>query len=120
MSPDMMHLFYFLDLVRYNLSMKPASSFTPFTKKLRKQLPTIKAKYHLDTVQLFGSYVRNEQTPTSDLDILVTFTETPSLLEFIALENELSDLLGVKVDLVMKNTLKPPLQKIILEEAVPV
>ncbi len=100
--------------------MKTISASAHLAKKLQNQLPHLQGKHHVDTLQLFGSYVRDEQTPASDLDILVAFTETPSLLEFIALENELSDLLGVKVDLVMKSTLKPPLQKIILEEAVPV
>jgi predicted nucleotidyltransferase len=64
--------------------------------------------------------VREEQKKKSDLDLLVEFDELPSLLGFIALENYLTDILGVKVDLVMEDTLKPPLDTIVLQEAIPV
>jgi len=69
---------------------------------------------------VFGSYVRHEQRPNSDLDLLVTFSETPGLLRFIALENELTDVLGVKVDLVMRDALKPAIGTSVLAELVPV
>ena len=69
---------------------------------------------------VFGSYTRDEQSPSSDLDLLVTFHEPPSLLRFIELENYLSDLLGVKVDLVMKDALKPRIGERILNEVVTV
>lgn len=75
-------------------------------RTLRQHLPELRERYHVDTLGLFGSYVRHEQRPDSDLDVLVTFTETPGLLTFITLENELSDLLGVKVDLVVEDALK--------------
>ena len=54
----------------------------------------------------------------SDLDILITFTENPSLLQFIRLENLLSERLGVKVDLVMKDSIKPKLRKSILTNTI--
>jgi uncharacterized protein len=50
----------------------------------------------------------------------VTFREDPSLLTFIKIENDLSDALGVKVDLVMKDALKPVIGQSVLREAVPV
>lgn len=74
----------------------------------------------METLEVFGSYVRAEQKVDSDLDLLVTFQEAPSLLTFIAIENDLSDELGVKVDLVMKDSLKPAIGKVILKEAVPI
>ena len=77
-------------------------------------------RYSVDTLEVFGSYVRSEQKQDSDLDILVTFKEVPSLLTFIAIENYLSDLLGVNVDLVMKDSLKPKIGQQILREAIPV
>ena len=77
-------------------------------------------RYSVETLEVFGSYVRSEQRQDSDLDILVTFREVPSLLTFIALENDLSDLLSVKVDLVMKDSLKPKIGGQILREAIPV
>ncbi|GHB56538.1 nucleotidyltransferase family protein [Persicitalea jodogahamensis] len=51
-------------------------------------------------VGVFGSYARNEQTDKSDLDLLIEFDARINLLELIGLEQELSELLGVKVDLV--------------------
>jgi predicted nucleotidyltransferase len=74
----------------------------------------------VETLEVFGSYVRNEQHKDSDLDVLITFKEDPSLLTYIAIENYLSDLLGVTVDLVMKDSLKPKIGEQILSEAIPV
>jgi len=54
------------------------------------------------------------------LDILVSFSKTPGLFEFIRLENYLNDLLGIKVDLVMRTALKPNIGKQIISEARPV
>jgi len=78
----------------------------------------LKIKYSVREIGIFGSYVRNEQGQSSDVDILVEFEKTPSLLEFISLENYLSDILGVKVDLVMKDSLKPNIGRHILEEVI--
>ena len=87
---------------------------------LRQQLPLLREHYSVKALEVFGSYVRHEQKTDSDLDILVTFTEAPSLLKFIRLENHLSDILGVQVDLVMKDSLKPAIGEFILREAVAV
>ena len=72
----------------------------------------------MKTIGVFGSYVRGEQKEGSDLDVLVEFEEPVGLFEFMALENYLSDLLGVKVDLVSKKALKPHIGKRILEEVI--
>ena len=85
---------------------------------LRHQLPILRAKYHVRYLGVFGSYVQGNPKKTSDLDVLVDFTEAPSLFEFIQLESDLSALLGIKVDLVMKSTLKPLIGKHILSEVV--
>lgn len=87
------------------------------TTKLREELPRLRSQYNVTTIELFGSFVRNEQRENSDLDILVTFSQAPSLFKFIELEDYLSDLLGIKVDLVMKSSLKPNIGKRILSEA---
>ena len=87
---------------------------------LRKQLPTLATRYHVGSLGLFGSYVRGEQRPDSDLDVLVTFDELPSLFGLIDLENYLSDLLGVKVDLVPSDSLKPRIDQRIRRELVAV
>ena len=57
-------------------------------------------------VGIFGSFARGDNKKGSDIDILVEFKESPSLLTLIKLENELSELLGVKVDLVTTGSLK--------------
>ena len=83
-------------------------------------MPVLAVRYHAKSLELFGSYIHNAQRADSDLDILVEFDQPPSLFEFIRLEDHLSDMLGVKVDLVMKDALKPDMGKRILREAVPV
>lgn len=62
--------------------------------------------YNPAYVGLFGSFVRGDGTDRSDIDILVRFNNSYSLLQLIKLENELSDRLGVKVDLVTEGSLK--------------
>jgi len=76
----------------------------------------IKDRYHVKEIGLFGSYLKGEANATSDLDILVEFEKTPGLFDFLDLEEYLTELLGIKVDLVMKNSLKPYIGKIILNE----
>ena len=78
----------------------------------------ISGKYKVAEIGIFGSYVKGEQKDTSDVDVLVEFKESIGLLKFIEMENYLTDLLGVKVDLVMKSSLKPRIGKRILEEVV--
>ncbi len=62
--------------------------------------------YNPVRIGLFGSYARNEENSESDLDIMVKFKETLSLLQLIKLENELSKKLGVKVDLVTEGAIQ--------------
>jgi predicted nucleotidyltransferase len=91
-----------------------------FREILRRELPSLRLRYPVNSLGLFGSYVRQENRPDSDLDVLVTFSEAPSLLLLIELENYLSDLLRVKIDLVMRGALKPNTGHRILAEVVPV
>lgn len=95
-------------------------SLEEILETLRQQIPMLAERYSVEKLEVFGSYVRSEQRIDSDLDILVTFREVPSLLTFIAIENYLSDLLGIKVDLVMKDSLKPKIGQQILREAISV
>jgi predicted nucleotidyltransferase len=84
--------------------------------------PALKKNFSVEGIELFGSYVRGEQTEKSDLDVLVTFSEPNDvdLFKFIELRLFLKEKLGVEVDLVEKDTLKPRLKGRILEEAVKV
>jgi hypothetical protein len=87
---------------------------------LQQSMPDIKERYKVKYLGIFGSYVRREEKKSSDLDLLVEFYNAPSLLKFIALEDELSEKTGIKVDLVMKSALKPYIGSRILAEVVPV
>jgi len=86
------------------------------TKKLKENMPTFREKYRVKKLGIFGSYIRGEQKKKSDVDILVEFEKPLGLLEFVGLQMQLSELLGKKVDLVMKTALKPKIGKHILEE----
>ena len=85
---------------------------------IRKCMPILKDKYKVKTIGVFGSYIRGEQGGDGDIDILVELYETIDLFTFIELENFLSETIGMKVDLVMKDTLKPRIRDSILKEAV--
>ncbi len=87
---------------------------------LQAHLPELRERYGVRGLSLFGSYLRGDQRKGSDLDVLVEFERVPSLFEFIRLERYLSELLKIKVDLVMKSALKPAIGRRILEEAQPV
>jgi hypothetical protein len=91
-----------------------------FIKILRQRMPELKERYNVTSLGVFGSYVREGHTKKSDLDLLVDFEDAPSLLTFLRLEHDLSDLLGVKVDLVMRDALRPTIAHRILSELVPV
>ncbi len=87
---------------------------------LRELLPYISQRYYVTSIEVFGSYVRNQQNINSDLDILISFSKTPTLLKFIELKNYLSDKLQLNVDLVMKDSLKPRISQNILNETITV
>lgn len=74
---------------------------------LRQHMPYLSERYAVQSLGVFGSYVRQQQRSDSDFDLLVSFREIPGLLTYIDLENYLTDLLGVRVDLVMDASLKP-------------
>jgi len=83
---------------------------------IASKLSHFREKHQIKSLGIFGSYVRGEAKKRSDVDILVEFEEPISLFRFVDLELELSELVGKKVDLVMKSALKPMIGKMILEE----
>lgn len=99
-------------------------SLPPRTRKimrvLRSQLPELQQRYGVKYLGVFGSYIRGDYKPKSDLDILVEFDYPPTLFQFIAIEQQLSKLTGVEVDLVMKKVLKPDIGRQILTEVIAV
>ena len=93
-------------------------TFEKLKDTLAEHKQELRDRFKVEEIGIFGSYVRKEQKKKSDLDVLVSFFETIDLFTFVELENYLSDILGVKVDLVMKDALKPRLKERILSEAV--
>jgi hypothetical protein len=87
---------------------------------LRSLLPDLRDRYGVVRLELFGSWVRGEQRPDSDVDLLVEFREPPGLLGFLALEREISDALGKPVDLVSAHAPRRRIGRAIRAQAVPV
>lgn len=86
---------------------------------IRRHRGTLRKKYGVRSLGLFGSYVRNQERPGSDVDILVEFETPIGLLRFNQLERYLAEVLGKRVDLVMKRALKPHIGRHILDEVIP-
>lgn len=75
--------------------------------RLAAMLPGLRAKYGVRSLAIFGSYARGEQTPESDLDVLVQFERTPDLYAFGEMALDLEEALGIRMDLFTRSTLKP-------------
>ena len=88
---------------------------------LQTQKPYLVEKYGVTEIGVFGSYVRGEQRPDSDLDVLIELERPPriSLMGLVELEDYLSDLLGLKVDVAIKKNLRKRIGQRILQEVVP-
>jgi predicted nucleotidyltransferase len=97
-------------------------SLSEIQKTLQQQKPYLAEKFGVRIVGVFGSYVRQEQRPDSDLDILIELYRPPkiSLIGLVELEEYLSQVLGVKVDLAIKTNLKKRIGARILQEVVPI
>ncbi len=87
---------------------------------LKQVKPDIEAKYHVNSLALFGSVARGDDNANSDVDLLIEFSIAPDLLTFIELEEMLKAVLGRNVDLVPRRKLRAELADGILREAVAV
>lgn len=93
-------------------------------EKIRTRLeilkPLLERRFQIQSIGVFGSFARGEQTSKSDIDILVEFKKanTIDLFDFMKLEEFLSQELGIKVDLVTKKALKPLIKDEILRETI--
>lgn len=85
---------------------------------LKEHKTELAEKFKVKEIGIFGSYVKGEERKRSDVDILVEFKEPVGLFDFIELEEYLSKLIGLKVDLVSKKALKPIIGEYILKEVV--
>jgi len=87
-------------------------------KIINEHKSILEERFKVNSIGIFGSYVRKSQKEKSDIDVLVGFYETIDLFDFVELEDFLREILSVKVDVVMKETLKPRIKDRILKETV--
>jgi len=85
---------------------------------LRAALPDLQRDWPIRSLAVFGSVVRDEARPTSDLDVLVEFARPIALSAFLALEDRLAGLTDRRVDLVSRAALKPYIGRQVLREAI--
>ncbi len=98
--------------------MKKEVKIKNLLKILRSHKKELEEKFGIIKIKVFGSYVRGKETSKSDLDIIVEFKEPPGLIKFIEIEEYLSNLLGVKVDLLTEEGISPYIRKYIKKEVI--
>lgn len=85
-------------------------------RTLKALKPEIRARYKVKEIGLFGSFLRGEQSETSDIDLLVDFEERADLFDLVALAQFLEERLQRKVDLVSTRALREELREQVLKE----
>lgn len=86
----------------------------------RDEILRIAAKYGASNVRVFGSAARGDAGPESDVDLLVELDPNRSLLDHVALLQDLEDMLSMKVDVVNERALHPCIKDRVLCEAIPI
>jgi predicted nucleotidyltransferase len=92
-------------------------SKTEIENRLQEIKPVLVDKFHVSRIGYFGSYVNGQQTNRSDLDLLVEFSQ-PVGWGFFTLERFLEQALGLRIDLVTKNSLKDRIKETILNQVI--
>ena len=85
----------------------------------REEILALADRHKAEQVRVFGSVARGEASPESDVDLLVHFRSGASLLDLIGLQQEASDLMQARVDIVSDDVISPYLVNRILGEAIP-
>jgi len=85
---------------------------------LGEHLPEMREQFHVASLALIGSVARDEATVDSDIDLLVEFDRPVGLFTFVGLQLRLTELLGVPVDLVTREAIRPEWRETILDEAI--
>ncbi|MFB3884125.1 MAG: nucleotidyltransferase family protein [Thermodesulfobacteriota bacterium] len=87
-------------------------------QSLRTLKPEIAKRFKVKEIGLFGSFLRSEQNPASDIDLVVEFEEKADLFDLVALGQFLEERLGRKVDLGTKGSLRKEIRRQVLKEMV--
>ena len=95
------------------------NSFEQIKKIIEEHREELISKYKIKEIGIFGSYVRGDQDETSDVDILVDYSDDHiSLFDVLETKYYFEELLGLKVDIVTREALKPIIGKHIMKEVV--
>ena len=86
--------------------------------KLKAEKNYLQKQYKVTRLGIFGSFVHGKETPESDIDILIEFSEVPGMREFFSTEEYLENIFHRKIDLVREKAIRPELKAQILSEVV--
>lgn len=98
----------------------PALDLEAIQQRLKPLAPELQHRFRAELIGVFGSFARGEQTPTSDIDILVRFGAGATLLDLVACAEFLETALGRSVDLVSERAVRPELKAQIMAEVMAV
>ena len=87
--------------------MKTSTEVLDVLRSLKDEL---RERYHVESIALFGSYAREEQGKSSDIDVLVEFGSGADLFDFVGLSQYLEEILGSRVDVVPAAALRPEIR----------
>lgn len=85
---------------------------------INENMEELEQRFGVNKIAIFGSTARGDSTEKSDIDIIVQLDKSIGLFAFIQLENYLKKILGKKVDLATRESLKPAIKKSVLKEAI--
>ncbi len=94
------------------------TDITTILRKIRENRGMLEKEFGIVKVRVFGSYVRGQQRENSDLDLIVKFKKTPGFIKLMQIEEKLSSILGVKVDLLTEEGISPYIKEYVEKEAI--
>jgi len=97
-----------------------AANVKDIQSRLEELKPVLKQRFRINSLELFGSYTRGEQTEESEIDLLVDFTREADLFNLMGLAQYLEEEPKCKVDVIPKNALRQELRETVFSEALSV